>query len=161
MRLGGLAAVLAGILRAISSFVPSSPNIALEFLYLVIDILILFGVMSLYSFQHEDAKLWGFFGFVLATIGIGLIIGPDGELAGISMYPVGSFIFAIGLSFLAIGSWIANKLPCWAPACWILSTLLGFIGYFVPGLNLLFVISGIIFSIGFAGAGFKVWAISR
>jgi hypothetical protein len=46
---------------------------------LVTDVSILFGIMGLYGFQHQESRLWGFFGFVLATIGIGLIIGPDGE----------------------------------------------------------------------------------
>ena len=110
--------------------------------------------MGLYGFQHEESGLWGFFGFVLATIGISLIVGPDGELAGVKMYPVGSLIFTMGLSLLAIASWIANKLPPWAPTCWIVSTVLGFVGYFLPGFSLLFVISGVIFGIGFAGAGF-------
>ena len=158
MHWGGLAAILAGVLRGIASFVPSSPSVALELLYFATDVCILFGIMGLYGFQHEETRLWGFFGFLLATIGIGLIIGPDGEISGVNMYTVGTLIFAAGISLLAIGSWIANRLPRWAPACWIISTVLGFIGYFVKGLDLLFVISGVIFGIGFAGAGIKVWS---
>jgi hypothetical protein len=158
IRWGGLAAILAGILRGVNSFLPNDISIvAIEILYLITDLFILFGIMGLYGFQHQESGWWGCWGFLLATIGTGIIIGPDGSISGVNMYPVGSLIFAAGLTLLAVGSWIANKLPRWVPVFWVLSTILGFIGYFSPGLNLLFVISGVIFGIGFAGAGIKVW----
>jgi hypothetical protein len=159
IRLGGIAAIIAGILRGINSFLPSdTPVVTIEILYLITDIFILFGIMGLYGFQRQESGWWGFCGFLLAIIGTGMIIGPDGSISGVNMYPVGSLIFAAGLSLLAVGSWIVNKLPRWIPVFWVLSTILGFIGYFSPGLNLLFVISGVIFGIGFAGAGINVWS---
>lgn len=159
IRLGGLAAILGGTLRVINSFVPSdTPSMVLEILYLLTDIFILFGIMGLYGFQHQESGLWGFFGFLLATIGTGIIIGPDGAIAGFNMYPVGSLILAGGLTLLAIGSWIAHKLPRWLPSFWVLSTIVGFIGYFTPGLQLLFIVSGVIFGVGFAGAGIEIWS---
>ncbi|NJR53009.1 MAG: hypothetical protein HC780_29075 [Leptolyngbyaceae cyanobacterium CSU_1_3] len=155
IRLGGLAAILAGILRGVNSFVPSdAPSV--EILYLLTDIFILFGTIGIYGFQHQEARLWGFFGFLLAIIGIAVI--RTGAIAGASLYSIGALIFAGGLSLLAVASWIARKLPRWVPISWVLSTIVGFIGYFIPGLSLLFIISGIIFGIGFAGAGIKVWS---
>jgi hypothetical protein len=61
----------------------------------------------------------------------------------------------------AVGSWIANKFSRWIPVLWVLSTIGGFIGYFSPGLNLLFVISGIIFGAGFVGAGIEIRSGTR
>ena len=157
IRLGGLAAILAGILRGFNSFLPNDvPVVTLEILYLLTDIFILFGIMGLYGFQYRESGWWGFSGFLLAIIGTGMIIGPDGSIAGVNMYPVGSLIFAAGLTALAVGAWIANKLSRWIPVGWLVSTILGFIGYFSPGLGLLFVVSGVIFGISFAGAGFEV-----
>jgi hypothetical protein len=157
-RLGGLAAVVAGILRGVSSFVPQSVGIdRIELLYLFTDLLILFGLMGLYGFQHEEAGLWGFSGFLLAIVGNGMIIGPDGEMFGVALYPVGAVILAVGLDLLVIGAWIANKLSRWTLVLLGLSTILGFIGYFVPRLEFLFVLSGLLFGIGFAGAGRQVW----
>jgi hypothetical protein len=155
IRLGGLAAILAGILRGVNSFVPSdAPGVTI--LYLLTDIFILFGIIGIYGFQHQESRLWGFFGFLLAIIGIEII--RTGAISGVSLYPIGASTFTAGLSLFAIGSWIAKKLPRWVSVFWVLSTIVGFIGYFVPGLSLLFVISGIIFGIGFAGAGIKVWS---
>jgi hypothetical protein len=159
IRLGGLAALLAGILRGINSFLPSNISIVtLEILYLITDVLILFGLMGIYGFQHQESGWWGLGGFVLATTGTGIIIGPDGLIGGVNMYAVGSLILAAGLILLAIGSAIARRLTGWIPVGWVLSTIIGFIGYFAPSLSLLFMVSGVIFGISFAGAGFQIWS---
>jgi hypothetical protein len=49
IRWGGLAAIIAGILRGVNSFLPNFiPGVTLEFLYLLTDIFILFGIMGIY-----------------------------------------------------------------------------------------------------------------
>ena len=157
IRWSGLAAIIAGILRGINSLLPNSTPIAeIAFLYLLTDIFILLGMSGLYGFQYKESGLWGFFGFLGAIAGIGII--RYGAIFGVNLYSVGALIFAGGLILFAVGSWIANKLPQWVPAFWILSTIVGICGYFGPGLNLFFVISGVIFGIGFSGAGIKVWS---
>ena len=157
IRLGGLAAIIAGVLRGVSSFVPQSIGIdRIELLYLFTDLFILFGSMGLYGFQHEESGLLGFLGFLLAIVGNGIIIGPDGEMFGFYLYPVGAAILAVGIDLLVIGAWIANKLPRWTLVLLGLSTILGFMGYFVPSLDFLVVLSGLLFGVGFAGAGRQV-----
>jgi hypothetical protein len=157
IRLGGLSAIVAGILRGINSFLPSSnPNVTISILYLLTDIFLLFGIMGIYGFQHQESRVWGLCGFLLAIVGIAII--RTGSIAGINLYPSGASIFTVGMSLFAVGSWIAKELPRWVSVLWVLSTIVGFMGYFIPGLDLLFVISGVIFGIGFAGAGIKIWA---
>jgi hypothetical protein len=157
IRLSGLAAILAGILRGVNSILSSDAHsVAIAILYLLTDIFILFGIIGIYGFQYQESGLWGFFGFLLTIVGIAII--RTGAMSGVSLYPIGALIFAAGLSLLAVGSWMARKLPLWVSVFWVLSTIVGFIGYFIPGLNLLFVTSGVIFGIGFAGAGIKVWS---
>jgi hypothetical protein len=154
---GGRSAILGGILRGINSFLPiATPTLMLELMYFLTDICILFGLMTIYGFQHEESGRWGFAGFVFSIIGTGIIIGPDGYIAGVNMYPVGSLILAVGLVLLSIGSWIADRLPHWIPVCWTSSTILGIVGYFIPGFSLLFVISGVLFGLGFSGAGKQI-----
>jgi hypothetical protein len=158
IRLGGLAAIVAGILRGISSFLPSSnnPNLTISILYLLTDIFLLFGIIGIYSFQYRQSRLWGVCGFILAIVGITII--RTGSISGINLYPIGASIFTLGMSLFAVGSWIAGKLPRWVSVLWVLSTIVGFMGYFIPGFYLLFVVSGVIFGIGFAGAGMKIWS---
>ncbi len=156
IRWSGLAATIAGILRSVSSFAPNVvAGDAIALLYLVTDIFLLFGMMGLYGFQHQESGAWGFGGFLLTIVGLAII--RTGAITGLSLYPIGAVIFAIGLSALAIGSWIAGKFPRWVSIAWLVSTVIGFVGYFAPGLNFLFVISGVLFGVSFASAGLKVW----
>jgi hypothetical protein len=157
IRWGGLAAVLAGILRGIASFTPTAASVALQVFYFAIDILLLLGTIGVYEFQKKETGRWGFFGFLLALIGAGLLIGHDVDNAFVFLYPLGASLFALGISVLAIRSWTAKALPRWALALLITSTLIGILGYFIQGFDILFVISGVIFGIGFIGAGLTVW----
>jgi hypothetical protein len=54
IRLGGLAAILAGILRGLSSVLPT-PSGRIMTLYLVIDVLLLVSSIGLFEFQRVKA----------------------------------------------------------------------------------------------------------
>jgi hypothetical protein len=156
IRWGGLAAVLAGILRGIASFTPTAASVGLQVFYFAIDVLLLLGTIGVYEFQKKETGRWGFFGFLLALIGAVLLIGHDVVNAVVLLYPVAAFLFALGISVLAIRSWEANTLPHWTSALLITSTVVGILGFFVKGLDVLFIISGVIFGIGFSGTGLTV-----
>jgi len=153
----GLAAVLAGLLRGIASFTPTAASAGMQLLYFTIDVLLLLGAIGVYAFQKQETGRCGFVGFLLALIGAGLLLGHDVVNALAFLYPVAAFLFAVGISALAICSWAANTLPRWVSALLIASTILGILGFVVKGLDVLFVISGVIFGIGLIGAGFTVW----
>jgi len=157
IRWGGLAAVLAGILRGIGSFTPTAASVGLQIFYFAIDVLLLLGVIGVYAFQKQETGRWGFFGFVMALIGAGLLIWHDVVSAVAFLYPVAAFLFAVGISVLAIRSWAANTLPRWTSALLITSTIVGILGFVVKGFDILFVVSGVIFALGFIGAGLTVW----
>lgn len=158
-RWGGFAALLAGILRGIASFTPTSTSITLRSFYFAIDVLLFLGIMGLYGFQRRKTGWWGLVGFVLALTGAGLLIGHDiaNTSVNLYLYPIAALLFALGISVFAIGAWRAETLPRWASALLIASTIVGILGYFVKGFDILFVLSGVIFAIAFAGAGLKVW----
>ncbi len=159
IRWGGLAAILAGALRVAASFWPSSdPNVALELLYLLIDLLILLGILGVYGFVGERAGVVGLIGFLLAVIGTAVLTGSDGELGGVDMYAAGSAVLAMGLVFLAVGSWRSARLPHWVPVLWALTAVLGLLGGAVEGLEGLFVVSGVTLGVSFVGAGIRVWS---
>lgn len=50
-----------------------------------------------------------------------------------------------------------NALPHWVPGLLITSKFIGILGYLIQGFDILFVISGVIFGIGYIGVGFTVW----
>lgn len=161
IRWGGFAAMWAGALRTMTSFWPSTePGVALEVLYLVIDVLILFGILGIYGFQSEHVGPSGFVGFLLAVIGTAIITGPEGSIGPVNMYVAGSLSLGIGLIFLAVGSWTPRTLPRWVAISWVASTVLGIVGA-VAGLQSLFVMAGVTFGVGFMGAGARVWSELR
>ena len=161
IRWGGLAAILAGLLRGIASFTPTTASVGLQIFYFTIDVLLLLSVIDVYAFQKQEMGRWGLVGYLLALIGAGLLLGHDVVNALAFLYPVAAFLFAVGISVLVIRSWAANTLPHWVSALLIASTILGILGFVVKGFDILFVISGVIFGIGFIGAGLTVLSPSR
>ena len=161
MGLGGIAAILAGILRGVASFIPdTTPDVALQLLYFSTDVFILLGIIALYGIQHKETGKLGLWGFLIAIVGI-LVIRSSRAITGVDLYPAGALIFSLGLNILGIRLWLANVLPGWVVGLWVLSILAGVIVYFVPWLNLLFVIAGLMFAVGFAAAGIKLWSASK
>jgi hypothetical protein len=159
--LGGIAAVLAGILRGIASFIPATtPDVALQLLYITTDIFILLGILTLYGVQYKETGKLGFLGFLIAVVGI-LVIRSSKAITGVNLYPAGSLIFSLGLIILGIRLWLANVLPSWVVGLWSLSVLVGIIVYFVPSLDLLFVAAGLMFAVGFAAAGIKLQSVAK
>lgn len=160
IRWGGLAAMLAGALRTAASLLPpADPGVALEILYLAIDVLLLFGILGIYAFQHDRIGWSGFVGFVLAVIGLTILAGPDGTIGVVNTYALGSLSVGIGLVFLAVASSAARTLPRWVATLWVLSTVLGILGA-AAGLQSLFVVTGVTLGLGFVGAGARVWSRS-
>jgi hypothetical protein len=160
IRLGGLAAILAGALRMGTSFIPysaSKPSVALELLYLVIDVLILLGLLGVYGYQNEVVGKWGFLGFLLALVGTAIIVGPDGKIGAVDMSVAGSLMISVGLSIMAIGTWNARRLPRAVPLLWVTSTVVGVGGYLIGGPTVTFVIAGLAFGLAFVVAGVKIW----
>ena len=159
--LGGIAAILAGILRGVASFIPdTTPDLALQLLYFSTDVFILLGIIALYGIQYKETGKLGLWGFLIAIVGI-LVIRSSKAITGVNLYPAGALIFSLGLNILGISLWRANVLPSWVVGLWVLSILAGVIVYFVPWLNLLFVIAGLMFAVGFAAAGIKLWSAAK
>jgi len=159
--LGGMAAVLAGILRGIASFLPgTTPDAALQLLYILTDVCILLGVFALYGIRYNETGKLGFLGFLIAVVGI-LVIRSSKAITGVDLYPAGSLTFSLGLILLGIRLWLVHVLPIWVVGLWLLSVVVGIIAYFVPSLDLLFVVAGLMFAIAFAGAGMKLRSLTE
>ena len=162
LRLGAVAAMAAGTLRIAASFIAYSdpPTVAQELFYLVIDLCILYGVLAVYFVQRVEVGSLGFAGFLLALSGVAIIVGPDGSIGDVGMYQVGSASLLLGLTLISIAGWRAARLPRYALATWILSTVFGILGS-LPGAPTIFLLlAGLAFGIGFVGAGARIWSSS-
>jgi hypothetical protein len=100
---GVVAGAIGGVLRVVAAFIPYVPDQPwLELLYGAIDIGLLFGLLAAYLFAAEAVGAIGQCGFVVALTGLASIVGPDSHAFGIDFYLLGSGLFILGLTVLAI-----------------------------------------------------------
>lgn len=133
-----------------------APPAGIMTLYLVIDTLLLIGSIGLFEFQRLEAGGLGRLAVLLEIVGALILIARDLAILGAAVYPVGALTFAVGLDLFAIAAWRSRTLPRWILIFLVLSTVIGPIGFFSPNLVALFAASGILFGIGFAGAGIAI-----
>lgn len=163
-RWSGLATILGGVLLPLSwilRFVVDVPRPVTGTVEFIATILLVFGFMGVYGFQHQEAGILGFLGFVLVIVhncgALGECWLQNGELTGAAavLAPIVGITMLLGFILLGIGSWQANKLPRWTPVLWVVGGAL-----IVPGFAfqpILVVLGGVIQGAGIVGAGVKLW----
>ena len=150
--------MMAGVLRVATSFNSyAASGVAIELLYLAIDLLLLFAIVAVYAYVRDRSGWLTLVGFILALAGTGSIVGPDKALGGVDMYVAGATTLSIGLALLSVGAWRSVALPRTVCALWVGSTLIGVGGYVVQGRGVLFTLAGLAFGLGFLLAGLKMW----
>lgn len=164
IRWSGLAAILGGVLLPTSwilRFVFSVSRPYTGTIEFVASILLIFGFMGVYGFQHEQSGVIGFLGFLLIIIHNGCALGEcwlqNGEVTGAAavLAPIVGVTMLLGFTLLGIGSWQANKLPRWAIVLWVVGGLLIVPGFVVQ--PVMVVIGGIIQGTGVVAAGAILW----
>ena len=101
VRIGGVSAILAGVLRAAGSFASGPGEIERQSLYFIVDLLLLLGVLAMYAQNHEALGRWGAAGF-LTTV-VGLLLGRSSRaVPGLDLYPAGALSVAIGWVLLSV-----------------------------------------------------------
>jgi hypothetical protein len=163
-RWSGLATILGGVLLPLSwvlRFVAGVQRPVSGTLEFVGTILLVFGFMGVYGFQHRETGVLGLLGFVLFTISNCLALGEcwlqNGTPTGVAavLGPLVGITMLLGLVLLGIASWKPNKLPRWTAVLWVVGGLLIVPGFAVQ--PMLVVIGGVIQGAGFVGAGVKLW----
>ncbi|MFN2099815.1 hypothetical protein [Altererythrobacter sp. MF3-039] len=155
IRFGAFAAILGGSLGAITPIIGHQPqSIPHEALYAVIDARLLFGTIAIWLTCSERLGMIGLMGFIVALTGIASIIGPEPQWVGIDLYWIGSIVFALGVSILAVQ--ILRHGPYEGTAViWIIAVGIGAIGALFPE----FIpseMAGPIFKTGFLVAGVQI-----
>jgi hypothetical protein len=154
IRFGVICALVGGLLRIVSAFIPYvAQKPGLEALYFVIDFGFLFGTIAIYLAHADSLGRAGLAAFVISTIGIASIVGPDAEMFGINFYDTGTALFTIGLVFLSL-LFIRKGLLVIAAALWLSA--------FACGLLSIVFNSALAFQLGGAalGGGFLAAAVS-
>jgi len=151
IRAGALLGVIGGALRAIGSFAPAliASDRARTGLYVVIDVCLTAGLVSIYIRLRNRIRGLGSVGFSLALFGL-IATRTSAALTRVDLYPISAAMVAFGILVLALSSWRAARLDAWIPLAFALSLVLGSVGTFVAGAGSLFIASGILFGGAFA-----------
>jgi hypothetical protein len=158
VRWAGVAAIAGGTLRGITALLPTTPTLALHLTYFAVDLLLLLAVTGLFFFQRERIAGWGALGALLAVLGAGLLIIDDLFSPTFALYPIAAVVFALGLGVFALAAWRAQSLPRWITALWLAAIVVGALGFVVAALPILSVLAGLLFAVGFVGAGLYLYA---
>ena len=149
----GVAALLAGVLRIASTFIPYTPDsAALESLFVVIDHGLLFGTIGHDLADRDALGVAGLVGFVVLLAGIASIVGPDGMFMGLNTYAVGVNIIAAGAVILAV-QWLRTGRLTTSALTLIGSVAIGGLGPVAGVGAAAFVAAGLMFGIAYAAAG--------
>ena len=154
VRVGGAAAILAGVLRTASSFASGGSELERQALYFIVDLLLLLGAFAAYAQNHDDMGRWGAAGFLMSVVGI-LLVRSSRAVPGLDLYPAGALSVAIGWVLLSLACWRTEKGPAFVPVLFMLSIVTGLVGQIASSASL-FVASGVIFGAAVAGAGRQV-----
>ncbi|MBS0385542.1 MAG: hypothetical protein JSS00_09360 [Proteobacteria bacterium] len=154
-RLAGLASLLAGAGRILSTFAWTGDAVSREALYDAIDALLLFAVMGVYFSRKDQLGALGFASFAVAIAALSFIGGPDADPFGFSTYQQGAYALAIAMVGISLAWWRAKQKPLWAPACWFLSVIAAGVMRMLPppAPDYGFAAAGLLFGLGFVFAG--------
>jgi hypothetical protein len=163
-RWSGLATILGGVLLPTSWILRFVLGVSRPYtgtVEFIATILLVFGFMGVYGFQHEQSGVFGFLGFLLIIIHNCCALGEcwlqNGEPTGaaIVIAPIVGITMLLGFILLGIGSWQAKKLPRWAVVLWVIGGALIVPGFAVQ--SILVIIGGLIQGIGVVAAGVILW----
>ena len=154
VRLGGWAAILAGVLRAAGSFVSGGSEVERQSLYFIVDLLLLLSVFSAYAQNHEALGRWGAGGFLTTVAGL-LLVRSSRAVPGLDLYPAGALSVAIGWVLLSLDWWRMANGPAVVPVLFALSVVTGLVGQ-IEHLAPLFIASGVIFGAAMVGVGRQI-----
>jgi hypothetical protein len=130
--------------------------VARESLYIVVDVCLTAGLIGFYVQRSKSLGWPGAAGLAIALGGIATV-RANRAISTVDLYPVGALATACGVIVVSARAWGVRKISGWVPVAFVLSTLVGTIGSVVQNANPLFVWSGVIFGIAFAGLGFETW----
>ena len=160
VRIGGVSAILAGVLRAASSFAAGPGEIERQALYFVVDLLLLLSVLAVYAQNHDALGRWGRSGFLATVTGI-LLVRSSRAVPGLDLYPAGALTVAGGWLLLSVTWWKAAKGSALVPLLLLISVVTGAVGQRVPSAADLFVASGVAFGAAMVGVGGQVLSAAR
>ena len=153
VRVGGAAAILAGLLRAAAAVVPATGSeVARQSVYFIVDFLLLLGVLAAYAQHHKALGRSGAGAFLITVTGL-LLVRSSRAVPGLDLYPAGATSVAIGWVLLGFMWWKWSHGSPLVPLLLLLSLLLGVVSQVGGRAATLFAASGVLFGAAMVEVG--------
>ena len=147
----GPIAIIAGILNFLSSQADKVPENLLPWVRKGADLSALIALVGIYLYHRETAGIFGLVAFIVALVGVGML------LFGID-YEKSIMVYGFGVILVAVSILLDKSFPSWVPWLWISSAVFGLPGMFIPKLAaILGVLGSLGFGLGFIGVGYILW----
>lgn len=153
VRVGGAAAILAGLLRAAAAVVPGTGSeVERQSVYFIVDLLLLLGLLAAYAQHHQSLGRSGAGAFLITVTGL-LLVRSSRAVPGLDLYPAGAASFAIGWVVLGFTWWKWSHGSPLVPLLVLLSLLLGVVSQLGGRAATLFATSGLLFGAAMVEVG--------
>ena len=153
VRVGGVAAILAGLLRVYAAVAPATGSeVQRQSLYFIVDLLLLLGLIAAYAQHHEGLGRSGAGAFLITVTGL-LLVRSSRAVPGLDLYPAGAASVAVGWIVLAFTWWKRSHGSPFLPLLLLLSLVLGAVSQFGGHAAMLSVASGLLFGVAMVEAG--------
>lgn len=154
LRLAGGAVVGGALIDIVAPFViyPRLVEPQPHLVYVAIDLLLMIGMLGVWSASRRTASVLGLVGFVLGLLGVMLVRTSSARMFGEATYVVASSVWSIGMAVWALDLLRARTFRV-AAGLWILALAIGLAGLALKDHGAITHIAKMSFIAGFVCAG--------
>jgi len=154
LRLAGAATMVGAAIDVLAPFLiyPRLVDPQPHLVYVLIDLLLLFGMLGVWSASQRTASALGLVGYVAALLGVLLVRTSSAEIFGGASYMIASSLWSIGMVIWAIDLLRAKvfRIPA---ALWIAALFIGLAGLALKDHGPIAHVAKMSFILGFVVAG--------
>jgi len=151
-RIGGRAAILAGVMRILASLPLSAGDAERQLLYLAIDFLLLLAVIAVYVHPYEALNSLRTAGFFITVAGI-LLVRSRRAIPGFDLYPAGALAVVCGWVLLSATAFKRARDSAFVVLLFAMSAATGFVGQLTTRPETWSLGAGIVFGAAMIGVG--------
>jgi hypothetical protein len=154
LRLAGVAAIAGAAIDVVAPFLIYPRLVAPwpHLVYLVIDLLLLFGMLGVRSVSGRSAGTLGLIGFGAAVFGVMLVRTSSAKIFGEASYMIASSLWSIGMVIWSLGLLRARTFRI-AASLWIAALVIGLVGVALKDHGPIAHVAKMSFILGFVAAG--------
>ena len=155
LRLAGVATIVGAAIDIVAPFLiyPHLVEPQPHLVYVAIDLLLMIGMLGVWSASKRTASVLGLAGFVLGLLGVMLVRTSSAKMFGEASYMIASSVWSIGMVVWAIDL-LRAKVFRISAGLWIAALVIGLVGVALKDHGPVAHVAKMSFIAGFVCAGF-------